>query len=72
MGRPPGIPMEGRYGVGVETTIIRVPISWKEKTPRLIKQLPELVKEWKSRSKDTRDWTQANKLIEELEKILED
>jgi hypothetical protein len=64
--------MKGSYGVGVQTTAVRVPVQWKEKTSKLIIELPQLLKEWKSRSKNTRDWTQANRLIKEIEQLLED
>lgn len=73
VGRPPGysFPQKGSYGVGVETVVVRVPVKWKEKTSKLIIELPKLIKEWKSKATDQPRWYKANKLIAEIEKLLE-
>jgi hypothetical protein len=71
MGRPPGIPSKGTYGEGIETVVVRVPVSWKEKTPKLIIDLPKLIKEWKSKATNQPRWDKCNKLIAEIEELLE-
>lgn len=70
MGRPFGIPREGTYGVGVETEVVRVPTGYKKKIPVWINDLPQLVSRYKKESKSTRNWVIANRLLEELEALL--
>ncbi len=70
MGRPIGIPRQGRYGEGVETTTVRVPVDKVDIVPRLIIELPEIIERYKRESKHTRNWTQADKLIKDIERLL--
>lgn len=65
-GAPPGSKREGTYGYGVKTRIARVPVDFRPTDLTQIEEVKDLVRRWKSRAKDTRDWTQAKKLIEQL------
>ena len=35
-GRPPGIPREGKYGLGVKTKLVRVPVELAPKIPLIL------------------------------------
>ena len=65
-GRPQGIPRDGSYGRGVRTVVVRVPEQYKEVVKGLLLDLPEFLSGWESRAKDTRDWTQAKRLLSEM------
>lgn len=42
----------------------------KEASPGVFEGLKKIIESWKFQSKNTRDWTKANQLIDELEKLL--
>lgn len=71
-GRPIGTPGAGKYGRGIKTERIRVPIGTGEMAARLVIEIPRLLEEFESRRKDTRDWTQANKILNRIKKLVED
>jgi len=68
-GRPKGIPRDGTYGRGIKTEVMRVPEGSRERVQTYLHDFDEFIREWKSKSKDTRDWTQAKKLLDELESL---
>lgn len=69
-GHQKGVPGEGQYGRGIKTEVARIPAGSKEHITACVIDLPLLIKAWKEKSKDTRDWTQLNRFMEELEALL--
>lgn len=66
-GRPKGTPSEGRkFGVA-KTTPMRVPDGYQQKIQDYLLSFDALLDDFKTRSKGTRNWVEANRLIEELE-----
>jgi hypothetical protein len=66
-GRPKGIASENRkFGIA-KTTPMRVPDGYQEKIQGYLLSFDALLDDFKARSKGTRNWVEANRLIEELE-----
>lgn len=72
MGRPFGIPREGTYGIGVETSLVRVPARLKDRVPHIVKGLPEIISKYRKEQKNTRNWVVAVRLLDELEDLIND
>lgn len=66
-GRPKGTPSENRkFGVA-KTVPMRVPDGYQSKVNDYLLSFDALLDDFKARSKGTRNWVEANRLIEELE-----
>lgn len=66
-GRPKGIISENRsYGVA-KTTPMRVPDGYQEKVKNYLLSFDALLDEYQERAKDTRNWVECKRLIEELQ-----
>ena len=66
-GRPKGTASENRkFGVS-KTVPMRVPSGYQEKIQDYLLSFDALLDDFKARSKGTRNWVEANRLIEELE-----
>lgn len=69
MARPKGIPRAGVYGTGIKTEVVRVPLGKRDLVQRLLIELPPLVQRWDEQSRDTRSWSKANEILNELERL---
>lgn len=70
-GRPEGYKANGIYGAGVKTKLMRVPIGYEGYVKAMIIDLPEIIEGYEEKSKDTRNWVEAKKLISEIKKLME-
>lgn len=66
-GRPKGIPSESRKYGTAKTEVMRVPAGYKNRVEAYLLSFDALIDDYSQRASHTRDWTQAKRLLAELE-----